>query len=84
MKFGEFVDIIDNTDRDRTATSVIYKGLSIMREYIPEADIHASGHDVVYSVTVQELVDAGISKYDVLQLAALGWRIDFESMAHFV
>lgn len=70
---------------ERQPPDAIFLGLEIMRKYIPEATIEAAEHDIVYATSVDELLEAGITKEDVvLLLGKLNWHIeDYDSFAHF-
>ena len=72
--FHEEEDI--NWDGDNT-----FQGLLIIAKYINPNDsiiIVAAKHDVVCSVEVKELCDAGITKEDVIALRKLNWSIENE------
>lgn len=64
----------------------IFNGLKIISRYIPDAFlIVAAEHDIIYSVEVQELLDAGIKETDITQLSELNWHVsEFDSLAHYV
>lgn len=60
-------------------------GAGIIGRYLPRFGIEAAEHDIVYSVDVDKIVEAGISAEDTETLRILGWFIDEEtdSLAHF-
>lgn len=60
------------------------KGLDIIRKYIPNRGISGADHDVIYSVTMVDLVNAGISKNDAIFLRELNWMIEDDRLACFV
>jgi len=63
----------------------IFLGLQIMRKYDPTAGIEGANHDEVYSVDVEDLLDAPITEEDAIQLNKLGWIIhETDCMYHFV
>jgi len=62
----------------------VYAGLKIITKYCPSEGIEGADHDIIYSVGVESLVDAGISEEDVKQLARLNWMIQNEYLACFV
>ena len=85
MTYEEFEEIMESdfscskTDRDCS----IFLGLLIIREFLPKAGIEAAQHDIVFSVGVDELIEAGITKEKAGDLRRLGWMIDEDSLAHF-
>jgi hypothetical protein len=78
-----FEEIFDNTESDHKRQSKIFKGLEIIRKYLPDADIEAAEHDIIYAADVDELIEAGITEDDVKELAKLTWHIDEDALAHF-
>jgi len=63
----------------------VFQGLLLMRKYIPTATIESAEHDIVYSVGIEKLVEAGITEEDVKALRDMNWHIEGgEYLAHFV
>ena len=63
------------------------QGLKIIEKYFPpDAEIiQGAGHDVIWSVDAEELVEYGITKEDAEELRRLNWMIEEgEYMACFV
>lgn len=63
------------------------QGLDIIRKYLPdETLICGADHDIIYSVDVNDLVFAGITKEDATKLKNLNWMVEeeCECMACFV
>lgn len=62
------------------------KGLNIIHKYLPDKTILvAAEHDIIYSVDVDELIDAGLTDEDANELRALNWGIsEFDSLCCFV
>ncbi len=60
------------------------QGLNIIDSYLPGKGIVAANHDIIYSVTVDALVGAGINKEDVVKLRELNWMTEDDSLACFV
>ena len=54
----------------------VVSGLKIITKYLPRKGIEGAGHDIVYSVTIDEILDAGITEEDVIELRKLNWMID--------
>ena len=64
-----------------------YQGLEIIRKYIPKKTvICGADHDIIYSVDVDDLIEAGITKEDAEKLRNLNWMVEEECdcMACFV
>ncbi len=60
-----------------------FQGLQILSKYTDKL-IQGAGHDVIYSVDVDEIIELGITKDDVDKLATLNWMISDEYLACFV
>ena len=61
------------------------KGLTIIQKYIHDSGIAGAGHDVIWSVNVEELITAGITEEDTIELRAQNWMTEGdEYMACFV
>lgn len=54
-------------------------GLKIIAKYLPKCGIEGAEHDIIYSVDVDELLEAGIAEADAIELRNLNWMIDDES-----
>ena len=52
-------------------------GLNIIAKYIPNLDIEPA-HDLIYSAHVDDVIDAGLTVEDALELRKIGWMIDDE------
>ena len=86
MTFEEFETIMEgdddlmNIDDDNA-----FVGLQIIRKYLPKSGIEGADHDVIYSASVEKLLEAGITKEDAIELRRLNWMIeDGEYLACFV
>lgn len=53
-------------------------GLKIIAKYLPKCGIEGAEHDIVYSVGVDKILEAGIIEDDVIELRKLNWMIDEE------
>ena len=51
-------------------------GLNIIRKYLPKRGIDGAEHDMIYSVTIDEIVKAGISEEDATELRRLNWHLE--------
>ncbi len=64
-----------------------YQGLQIIAKYLSPLKhtlITAAEHDCIYSVSVWDLCEAGITKEDVLELLRLNWSIEIDYLYCFV
>jgi hypothetical protein len=53
-------------------------GLDIIRKYLPKQGVEYAEHDIIYSVCIDKIVNAGITKEDAVKLCSLNWMIDDE------
>jgi len=87
MTEERFVEIMenDNYDVDWKGCNVI-SGLKIITKYLPDKGIEGAEHDIVYSVMISEILEAGITEEDAIRLRKLNWMIDdnSEGLACFV
>jgi hypothetical protein len=63
------------------------KGLLIISEYISpqkETILRGADHDIIYSVSVDEILTAGLDYADAEALRALNWMISDDYLACFV
>lgn len=51
-------------------------GLNLIAKYLPKAGIEAAGHDIIYSVDIDKIVEAGITEEDAITLVKWNWMID--------
>lgn len=81
MTRGKLLEIFENTNSEWKGDNA-FKGLLIIAAYFDTNKmdiITAAGHDELYSVSVDEIVSAGISEEDAVSLAKLNWGIDKET-----
>ena len=86
MNRERFEEIMSNEDATWEGDNA-YKGLQIIAKYLsPERHdlIGAAEHDIIYSVDVEEILEAGITEEDAYTLRKLNWMIDCDSLACFV
>lgn len=64
----------------------VLKGLQIIASYFPEDTIVLQGaeHDIIYSVDVDELLDAGLTEENAIKLKNLNWTIYNDYLACYV
>lgn len=87
MTEKEFVEIMNDDDikTDFGDGCNACDGLYIIQKYISTKGIEYAEHDVIGSVSVSEIVKAGITKEDAIKLRSLNWMIeDYEYLACFV
>ena len=51
-------------------------GLNIIAKYLPNKGIEGADHDVIYSVDIDEIVNAGITEEDTKKLKEINWGIE--------
>jgi hypothetical protein len=81
MNREEFEELFEETDSDlkNVKGDSCMLGLMIIAKYITYESkpiIKGAAHDVVYSVDVDDLVEAGITEEDTKNLAIMNWCID--------
>lgn len=62
----------------------VFCGLKIITKYLPNAGIEAADHDIVWSVSFDDIVKANITVADSLKLRLLRWHEDDDGLAAFV
>jgi hypothetical protein len=88
MDINEFIEIIDDEENcgkkllDVGCNAV--EGLKIIQKYVPDKGITAAKHGIIYSVDVETLFKAGITKEDAIELNLLNWLIEQNHLACFV
>jgi len=76
MSIEEAIEILENFDyKLKHRHFSTYDGLTILRKYVPTADIEYAERDRVYSVEYFE----DISLDDITELCKLNWGIDKEN-----
>lgn len=89
MTEEKFIEIMESGIKTLSYTHKgcrVFLGLKIITKYLPEKGIEAAAHDMIYSVCICELVKAGITEEDTIELRKLNWMIDEngEGLAHYV
>lgn len=83
-----FVEIMKDDDSKTVFPEIdnALMGLNIIAKYIPTAGVSGAEHDVIYSVSVEDIINAGITEKDALTLRRINWMIDedWDSLACFV
>ena len=89
LTFSEFEDIMNKDDFTYKWTGdKALKGLLVISKYISMEEnrlIEGAGSDMIYSVDIDRIINAGITKEDTTELNNLGWFIeDSKYLAHYV
>ena len=66
----------EEIDQVITGCCNVFEGLKIITKYVPHIGIEGAEDDIVYSVNVDKLLDADITKEDTIILRSLGWLVD--------
>lgn len=59
-------------------------GLNLIAKYLPKSGIGAASHDIIYACGVDDLLAAGITEDDAIELRLMNWMISEDSLACFV
>lgn len=64
----------------------VFSGLGIITKYLPKKGVEGAEHDIIYSVDINELAEAGITEEDAKQLRIWNWMYyeDCDCLACFV
>ena len=83
----EIREIFENKETKWTGDNA-FQGLQILAKYFPpnlKELIVGVEHDIIYSVSLEDLIDIEIDREDVEKLAQLNWMIsEFDTLACFV
>jgi hypothetical protein len=77
MKREKFIEILDGGSGRWEGDNAI-QGLKIIEKYIdPQKTnlIQGAEHDIIWSVDVDELIEAGITEHDAEELRRLNWIV---------
>jgi len=83
----EFCDIMEGIVGKGWKGDNIFKGLLIIAKYIsPEKNqlIQGVEYEIICSVDIDELINAGITEDDVVELRNLNWMIEEDYLACYV
>ena len=83
MDKNEFIRIFDGDSGEWDGDNAL-QGLKIIEKYVPGRGIEGAEHEIIYSVTVDQLVEGGITKEDAEELRRLNWMVEYGAMACFV
>jgi hypothetical protein len=82
MTQERFVEIMEgDCDGDWDGDNAV-QGLEIIAKYISpkETDIICgAGHDIIWSVNIDQIIEKGITEEDAVKLRELNWMVEDES-----
>lgn len=84
VQFQEIMNGDSHLEQYKRNTAL--SGLIIISKYLPNSGVDAAEHDVIYACDVDDLLNAGITEKDAIELTNLNWMIDseFDYLAKFV
>ena len=88
MDISKFESIMNDDDiggikLSETGCNAV-NGLMIIQKYIPTRGVTGADHDVIFSVTSEEILSAGITEDDANELRMYNWMLDDDRLACFV
>lgn len=78
----EIEQIFDDVDSNWEGDNA-FQGLQILSKYTDKL-IQGAGHDTIYSIDIDDVIELGITKEDVTKLSLLNWMIEEDCFACFV
>jgi len=84
MTKDTFKELLKGDDHLKYEKDNVLLGLNIIAKYLPNKGVEAAEHDIIYSVSVDEILAAGITEEDVIELANLNWIIEDQYLACFI
>jgi DNA-binding ferritin-like protein (Dps family) len=86
MDKRKFEEIMDRGDAfPENYIDNAFEGLQLIQKYLPKATlITGAGHNIIYSVTMDELLKTEITEEDVFKLQNMNWMIKNDYLACFV
>lgn len=75
-RFEEIFSAEHNWEEDKSRHR-IFEGFKIIHKYIPHFEIEPA-HDIIFSNSVDDIIDAGITEEDAKLLRDMNWGIDIE------
>ena len=82
----EFLKIFENTasELSKIEGNNCYLGMQIIAKYTKNI-VAGANHDIIFSESMEKLIEAGITKKDTTELSRLNWHIeDEEDLCCFV
>ncbi len=84
MNYEQFEEIMNKDFETSWEGCNVFLGLEIIRKYLPGEGIQGAHHDLIHSVSIDEIIEAGITENDVIRLVELNWMNDGECLACYV
>jgi len=53
-------------------------GLNILKKYVPTSGVEAAEHDIIYAASIDEVLEAGLTADDAVELRNLNWMLEEE------
>lgn len=77
----------DNPNFSKQVGDNAFQGLMLLNLYLPNTQhslIEGADHDIIYSVDVQKILNAGLTEEDAIKLRDLNWMIQEDGLACYV
>ena len=72
----EFLEIFENEDTEWEGDNAL-QGLNIIAKYMGNKTVlNGATHDMIHSVSIDDLIDNGITREDTNKLRMLSWMIE--------
>lgn len=84
LERARFEEIMEEDNNGDWKGDNAFQGLVIINKYLSEEGIAGAEHDIIFSVEVEDLLDAGLNKKDALNLRDLNWMIKDDYLACYV
>ena len=89
MTYDEFVEIFNDDEMGGSLLSKLKGdnaliGLNLIAKYISGDVLQGADHDIIYSASIDDLIEAGITKQDVEYLTKINWGINDDYLVCFV
>ena len=73
----KFIEIMDGDSKlSEYSKCTALLGLNLIAKYLPKSGVEAANHDIIYACDVDQLLDAGITEEDAIELRNMNWMID--------
>lgn len=76
MNREELYKIFENEDAEWEGDNAL-EGLNILSKYFSgQTVLQAAEHDIIYSVSIDDALDAGLTENDAKRLSIINWMLD--------
>lgn len=82
-RFEEIFADVDSELQNYRNQCTATLGLNLISKYSNKGIVGAE-HDIIYSVSIEEIIANGITEEDVTELRKMNWIIEYDSLACFV